>query len=455
MTASAVDTVAPEKEGARSEKCEVCVTEGCQLRAAAPFATCCEFCPRAHSWACLSRHTKSEQEASERHQRQCRQRRRPTTVDTQGGNVRGEGEEEPRRVVPTDTGKRPISGIEATDDETQSRRRRKGRPAELAVGEPTETGPSVKLEDSTGDAMMNARRRAYEGKKRTPQQSAIEAHDQAYLHGDVKKFAAEQGTASASHATPSGMPVSRQWVHDKLGKVTDEQLKRMIVEMAEVNKKNWSGETIAAATGGPRGSVQQVMASLSRGELSESERAEFNILKFSDEDDPINPSWHSLQQAGVLDEIRKAKTRVYAEGSKPKIKTTLNHWLRYTATVARVSFLRPRVNDDADAFMTESLLRQGFVAYLVKNGCNVDTAEGYASLFNGWHIDTMGYGLVASKSFDDEQYRRTNQGLRRLHPATRLERAGHQAELNEAVLRKELTEMMAIYDELGAMTSGR
>ena len=54
---------------------------------------------------------------------------------------------------------------------------------------------------------------------------------------------------------------------------------------------------------------------------------------------------------------------MYAEGSKPKIKTTLSHWLRYTATVARASFLRPRVNDDADAFMTESLLRQRFVAY--------------------------------------------------------------------------------------------
>ena len=217
MTASAVDTVAPEKEGARSEKCEVCVTEGCQLRAAAPFATCCEFCPRAHSWACLSRHTKSEQEASERHQRQCRQRRRPTTVDTQGGNVRGEGEEEPRRVVPSDTGKRPISETEATADVSQGRRRRARQVAELAVDEPTATEPSVKLEDSKADAMMSARRRAYEGKKRTPQQSAIEAHDQAYLHGDVRNIAAEQGTASASHATPSGMPVSRQWVHGKLG----------------------------------------------------------------------------------------------------------------------------------------------------------------------------------------------------------------------------------------------
>ena len=422
MTASAVDTVASENEGAEKETDEVCTTEGCQLRAATLFAKCCESCPRAHSWACLSRHTQSEQDAAEQHQRQCRQRRRPTTAEVRGGSVRGEGEEEPTQAAQISVGKRPISETEATADVSQGRRRRARQVAELAVDEPTATEPSVKLEDSTADAMMSARRRAYEGKKRTPQQSAIEAHDQAYLHGDVRNIAAEQGTASASHATPSGMPVSRQWVHDKLGKVTDEQLKRMIVEMAEVNKRSWSGETIAAATSGPRGSVQQVMASLSRGELSESERAEFNILEFGDEDDPINPSWHSLQQAGVLDEIRKAKTRVYAEGSKPKIKTTLNHWLRYTATVARVSFLRPRVNDDADAFMTESLLRQGFVADLVKNGCNVDTAEGYASLFNGWHIDTMGYGLVASKSFDDEQYRRTNQGLRRLHPATRLER---------------------------------
>ena len=60
--------------------------------------------------------------------------------------------------------------------------------------------------------------------------------------------------------------------------------------------------------------------------------------------------------------------------------------------------------------MIESLLRQGFVADLVSNGCNVDTAEQYAALFNSWHIDVMGYGLVATKSFDDVQFKRTNQG---------------------------------------------
>ena len=54
--------------------------------------------------------------------------------------------------------------------------------------------------------MTNARRQAYEEKKRAPQRSAIEAHDQAYLHDDVRSIMAEQGTASASHATPSGRP---------------------------------------------------------------------------------------------------------------------------------------------------------------------------------------------------------------------------------------------------------
>ena len=129
--------------------------------------------------------------------------------------MRGEGEAEPIRVAQTDAGKRPISETEATAEEPQGRRRRARHVAELAVDEPTATEPSVKLEDSKEDAMMSARRRAYEGKKRTPQQPAIEAHDQAYLHGDVRNITAEQGTASASHATPSGMPVSRQWVHDK------------------------------------------------------------------------------------------------------------------------------------------------------------------------------------------------------------------------------------------------
>ena len=82
--ASAVGTVTSEtttNEGAGSGTCEVCTTEGCQLRAANPFAKCCDFYPRARSWAWLSRHTKSEQETAEQHQRRCRQRRASPTAD--------------------------------------------------------------------------------------------------------------------------------------------------------------------------------------------------------------------------------------------------------------------------------------------------------------------------------------------------------------------------------------
>ena len=42
-------------------------------------------------------------------------------------------------------------------------------------------------------------------------------------------------------------------------------------------------------------------------------------------------------------------------------------------------------------------------------------------------------GLVSSRSFQDEQFRRTNQGLRRMFPAKRIDRAAHPAEINSTV----------------------
>ena len=57
----------------------------------------------------------------------------------------------------------------------------------------------------------------------------------------------------------------------------------------------------------------------------------------------------NLEDSNVLPKIREAKARVYAEGSQPKLRTSLNHWMKYVATVAHVSFLRPRVGDDPDA----------------------------------------------------------------------------------------------------------
>ena len=84
--------------------------------------------------------------------------------------------------------------------------------------------------------------------------------------------------------------------------------------------------------------------------------------------------------------------------------------------------------------MTESLLKQACMADCVSGGCNVETAEQYASLFNSWHIVAIGYGLVSSRSFEDEQFRRTNQGLRRMFPSKQIDRAAHPVELNAPVL---------------------
>ena len=96
--------------------------------------------------------------------------------------------------------------------------------------------------------------------------------------------------------------------------------------------------------------------------------------------------------------------------------------------------------------MPESLLRQAFVADCVSDGCNIETAEQYASLFNGWHIGTMGYGVVLSRSFENEQFHCKNQGLRRMFLSKRIDLAAHSVELNAPVPRGSLSGVLAIYD---------
>ena len=251
------------------------------------------------------------------------------------------------------------------------------------------------------------------------------------------------------------MPATCQWLDAKQPSFSEGQLKRMIAEITVVNTRKWSHETVANVTGGPRGSVTSVLTSLARGPLSEAESEAFKDIDFGNVEDPLVPDWQNLEKAGVFPALREAKAVIYAPGSLPKLRTALNHWLKYTATKARVGFLRHRVNDDPKAFMIESLLRQGSVADLVTNGCNADTAEQYAALFNPWHIGVMGYGLVATKSFDDPQFKRINQGLRRLHPATRIDRAAHPIEINAPVLRSSLSKIMEIYDEAGEVTATR
>lgn len=429
-----------------------CATAGCQLTAVRAGATCCDFCPGAHTWTCLSRHS-PEQRAAAQRRAQADGRAQADITQPSSASEERRGTSGGVRDDDLDARARSYSALWNQQSSSSSA-------AEHRLPEPVSAVLTVAaaagFED---DVRAKARQEAYEDISKTQRQRAIDEHDRAFAGAGygAKRPASSQQVEEARRRTAArtDMPVSRQWVVDRKGAFDEEQLKRMIVEMSSVNKSKWSHDTIEAATSGQRGSVQHVMASLARGPLSGDDLVAFKILDFGDADDPITPDWQNLEDSNVLPKIREAKARVYAEGSQPKLRTSLNHWMKYVATVAHVSFLRPRVGDDPDAFITESILRQGFVTWLVANGVGVETAEGYASLVNGWHIDTMGYGLVSSKSFDDEQYKRTKQGLRRMYPPKKLVRAGHQTELNEGLLRGGLEETLRIYDEPGRATPER
>ena len=117
------------------------------------------------------------------------------------------------------------------------------------------------------------------------------------------------------------------WVTQQQGKVTPEQVKRMIVEMPSANRQKWSHESIRAAVGGPEGNVHHVMASLASGQLPASETYAFCEIDF--ENDPLQADWQNLEKEGILPTLREAKSRIYAEGPQGKIRTSLNRWVHF------------------------------------------------------------------------------------------------------------------------------
>ena len=428
-----------------------CSTVGCPLTARLGHSTCCDYCPVAHVNECLLRHSEDERRQARRHVASCRATEQ-APAPTAGAVTAGPYENPQGKGVASASDERKPKPKPASASEAASR----AATREADELEHVSRQLAAFTAPSADDAVLRALRSGERRSSKRSAESVAEAQHQA-MFGEIAKRASDGGSASGSSSTESkaSLPETTQWVGAGKASVSDEQLKRMIVEMTTLNRKRWSHETVAAVTGGPRGTVQAVMASLSRGPLVAHTQHDFNAIDFGEAGDPLVPDWRNLEDTGVLPKLREAKAAIYAPGSLPKLRTALNHWLRFTATKARVGFLRPRINEDPDAFLTESLLRQGFVADLVAGGCNVDTAQQYMSLFNSWHIDVMGYGLVSSKAFEDEQYKRTNQGLRRLHPATKIDRAAHPIELNAAVLRKSLEGVFAIYDRPGKVTSGR
>ena len=115
--------------------------------------------------------------------------------------------------------------------------------------------------------------------------------------------------------------------------------------MTSANRQKWSHESIRAAVGGPRGNVHNVMASLASGPLSASGTHAFCEIDF--ENEPLQPDWQNLEKGGVLPALREAKSRIYAVGSKGKIRTSLIWWMHFTATKAQGN---PRGPHNGDVF---------------------------------------------------------------------------------------------------------
>ena len=129
------------------------------------------------------------------------------------------------------------------------------------------------------------------------------------MFGEITKRASDGGSSSGSSSSESKSSLSEttQWVGASKASVSDEQLKRTIVEMTTLNRKRWSHEAVAAVTGGPRGTVQAVMAPLAQGPPEAHTQHEFNAIDFGDADDPLVPDWRNLEEAGVLPKLREAK----------------------------------------------------------------------------------------------------------------------------------------------------
>ena len=297
---------------------------------------CCDYCPTSHTWACLSRHTADERADALRHQAA-----HDMTSDVQSSSsATAEPPHEPsawetvtnvydfesavpraRSASPGDDIS-PISGAKTTSTSTNAGSSTARIDAvtktvlQAASGARREAARNV-----ADDTAMDARWMASESRLLSEADRAAAAHDQAFATNGIKRAADGEVRLSTAAPAQSTMPVITSWVTQQQGKVTPEQVKRMIVEMTSVNRQKWSHEAIRAAVGGPRGSVHHVMASLASGPLSASESYAFCEIDF--ENDPLQPDWQNLEREGILPTLREAKSRIYAEGSQGKIRTAL------------------------------------------------------------------------------------------------------------------------------------
>ena len=208
---------------------------------------CCDYCPTAHTWACLSRHTADERAAALRHQAAhdtmgdgqsssgapAEPPHDPSAVET-AMNVYDFESTVPRAwlsspgddVSPTPGTKAPST---STDAESATSRVDAVTEAVLLAANGTRRAAAENVADDTA---MDARWMASESRLQSEAGKAAAAHDQAFAASGIKRAADGEVRPAAATSAPPTMPVVSNWVTQQQGKVTPEQVKRMIVEMA-------------------------------------------------------------------------------------------------------------------------------------------------------------------------------------------------------------------------------
>ena len=210
---------------------------------------CCGYCPTSHTWACLSRHTADERAGALRHQAA-----HGTMGDVQSSsgapaepphepsawetvmNVYDFESAVPRAWLSSFGGDvSPISGTKTPSTSTDA----ESSTAPIdAVTETVLQAASGARRAAAGnvadDTAMDARWMASESRLQSEADKAAAAHDQAFAANGIKRAADGEVRPAAAAPAPPTMPVISNWVTQQQGKVTPEQVKRMIVEILVV-----------------------------------------------------------------------------------------------------------------------------------------------------------------------------------------------------------------------------
>jgi hypothetical protein len=178
----------------------------------------------------------------------------------------------------------PVTKAPSTNMDAESTTSRVDAVTE-AVLQAASSARRAAAESVADDTAMDARWMASESRLQSEAEKTAAPHDQAFAAQGIKRAADGEVKPAAAPSAASTIPVIANWVTQQQGKVTSDQVKRMIVEMTSVNRQKWSHEPIRAAVGGPKGNVHHVMASLASGPLSASKTYDFCEIDF--ENDPL------------------------------------------------------------------------------------------------------------------------------------------------------------------------